>query len=68
VGVIEGVAVGGGGELGSSSSPSSGEDVRRRFVCLVPSGDLEAFLFRGVGTIADVAFQVGARRRRPACQ
>ena len=51
IGAITGVGAMGGGGLGSSSSPSSGDDVSSRFDCLLPSGDLEAFLLRGVGTI-----------------
>lgn len=66
--------VGGGrdGGLGSLTSPSSGEEVKRRFARLLPSGDLEAFLLRGVGTMKDVALKRNdlrrRRRRRPACQ
>jgi hypothetical protein len=68
MGAIKGVGVVRRGGLGSSTSPSSGEDVRGRFVCLLPSGDLEAFLLRGVATITGVAFQLGVRRRRrPVC-
>lgn len=51
MGAITGVGAMGGGGLASSTSPSSGDDVRSRFDCLLPSGDLEAFLLRGVGTI-----------------
>ena len=70
MGAIEGIGIIRGGGLGSSTSPSSGEDVKRRFICLLPSGgDLEAFLLSGVTTITEMVFQMSIlrRRRRPAC-
>jgi hypothetical protein len=47
----------------SSTSPSSGEEVARRFAGLIPSGDLLAIRFGGVGAITNKG-RVEVRREK----
>lgn len=47
-----GIKIVGAGAV-SSTSPSSGDELRGRFAYLPPSGDLDASLLRGVETVID---------------